>query len=428
MRAFFDAFVDSLNKQGLYDGKIVIVSPTDSAAVEKINAQNGVYHLMLRGIENGREVCETTRIESVARAVNPYRDFDAFLALAKNEDLRFVVSNTTEAGIFFDPSCGFEDRPASSFPGKLTQFLFERYRCGGGGLVILACELIEDNGRALEHCVLRYAEQWNLGDDFVLWLKTENRFCGTLVDRIVTGFPEAEAESLFAVLGCRDALLDTAEPYHLWVVEGNFENELPLQKGGCNVIWTKDVALYKKMKVRILNGAHTALVFPSLLCGVESVRESLDDTLLNEYLHTCLFGYILPTLGETQENRQFAKAVLERFANPYIRHLWKSISLNSVSKFTARVLPTITDYIRRCGTLPKPLVFSLACLIKYYRENEPADSAAAIASVRTHSVPDLLSDTALWGRDLKELAALVEESLRQIGSVGIREAIRWSMS
>ena len=428
LRAFADAFVDTLGKQGLYDGKIVIVSPTDSKTVETINAQGGVYHLMLRGIENGREICETTKITSVSRAVNPYRDFDAFLGLAKNPDLRFVISNTTEAGICYEPACAFGDRPASSFPGKLTQFLFERYRLRLGGLVILACELIEDNGRALKACVLRYAEQWALGEDFLSWLNAEVRFCGTLVDRIVTGFSEAEAEALFASLGCRDALLDTAEPYHLWVIEGNFENELPLQKGGCNVIWTDDVAPYKKMKVRILNGSHTSLVFPSLLCGVESVGESLDDTLLNAYLHACLFGYILPTLGETEENRQFAEAVLERFRNPYIHHLWRSISLNSVSKFTARVLPTVTEYLHTHAAPPRPLVFSLACLLRYYRENDPTDSAEAVDFIKTHDVPAILSTAGLWGCDLSGLTKAVEESLAQMEREGIREAIRWSMS
>lgn len=428
LRGFADFFVDSLNKQGLYDGKIVIVSPTDSEAVAKINAQNGKYNLFLRGIENGREVCERTQIDAVSRAVNPYRDFDAFLSLAENPDLRFVISNTTEAGICFDSSCAFSDRPASSFPGKLTQLLYKRYKDGLPGFVILACELIDNNAKELKNCVLRYAELWGLESGFARWIDSENFFCNTLVDRIVTGYPKDEAEQIFAEIGCRDALLDTAEPYHLWVIEGDFENELPLQKGGFHVVWTKDVSPYKKMKVRILNGSHTSLVFPSLLCGVEAVGESLKDELLNEYLNECLFGCILPTLGETQENKQFAAAVLERFANPYIRHLWKSISLNSVSKFTARVLPTMKDYQNKNGALPKPLVFSLACLIKYYKENEPSDSKAAVDFIKSHDVPEILESTDLWGTDLSDLTDLVKESLAQIENCGIRQAVRWSMS
>lgn len=427
LRGFADSFVDSLQKQGLYDGKIVIVSPTDSETVEKINAQNGKYHLILRGIDNGKEVCEQTEINAVSRAVNPYRDFASFLSLAENPDLRFIISNTTEAGIPFDETCQATDKPAASFPGKLTQFLYRRYQNGLPGFVIFACELIDHNGNELKRCVLKYAEKWNLETDFIRWIEAENTFCNTLVDRIVTGFPKEEAEEIFAEIGCRDALLDTAEPYHLWVIEGSFEKELPLQKGGFHVIWTDDVSPYKKMKVRILNGSHTSLVFPSLLCGVKSVGESLKDSLLNDYLHTCLFDYILPTLGETEENRQFASAVLERFANPYIRHLWKSISLNSVSKFTARVLPTITDYQEKNKSLPKPLVFSLACLIKYYKENEPSDSKAAVEYIKTHDVGEILSNADLWGTDLSDMTDFVNESLAQIKNSGIREAIRWSM-
>ncbi|MGN0485884.1 MAG: tagaturonate reductase [Acutalibacteraceae bacterium] len=428
LRGFADYFVDVMNKRGLYDGKIVIVSPTNSKAVEKINNQNGRYNLLLRGIENGNELSKRYEINSISRAVNPYADFEEFLSIAKNPDLRFIISNTTEAGICFDNTCKLNDKPASSFPAKLTQLLYARYKEGLNGFIILACELIDNNGQELKRCVLKYAEKWNLETDFIRWIDSENSFLNTLVDRIVTGFPKDEAEEIFEEIGYSDVLLDTAEPYHLWVIEGNFENELPLKKGGFNVIWTDDVSPYKKMKVRILNGSHTSLVFPSLLCSVESVGESLKDSQLNEYLHTCLFDYILPTLGETQENRQFALAVLERFANPYIRHLWQSISLNSVSKFTARVLPTITDYREKNHALPKPLVFSLSCLIKYYKENEPSDSKAAVDYIKTHDIGEILSNADLWGADLSGMTDLVNESLAQIENNGIREAIQWSMS
>ena len=428
LRGFADYFVDVMNKQGIYDGKIVIVSPTNSKAVEKINNQNGRYNLLLRGIENGNEFSKRYEINSISRAVNPYADFEEFLSIAKNPDLRFIISNTTEAGICFDDTCKLNDKPASSFPAKLTQLLYARYKEGLNGFIILACELIDNNGQELKRCVLKYAEKWNLETDFIRWIDSENSFLNTLVDRIVTGFPKDEAEEIFEEIGYSDALLDTAEPYHLWVIEGNFENELPLKKGGFNVIWTDDVSPYKKMKVRILNGSHTSLVFPSILCGVESVGESIGDSLLNEYLNTCLFEYILPTIGETEDTGKFASAVLERFANPYIRHLWQSISLNSVSKFTARVLPTITDYRKNNNSLPKPLVFSLACLIKYYKENEPSDIETAVDFIKAHDVGEILSNADLWGADLSDMTDLVAESLTQIENIGIREAIKWSMS
>lgn len=428
LRGFADYFIDALNKQCLYDGKIVVVSPTNSKAVEKINAQKGRYNLILRGIENGKEVSSINEINSISRAVNPYADFNGFLSLAENPDLRFVISNTTEAGISFDDTCKLTDRPAGSFPAKLTQFLYERYKNNLNGFVILACELIDNNGKELEKCVLKYAEKWELGKDFITWVQNENTFCNTLVDRIVTGYPKDEAEQIFDKIGYRDDLLDTAEPYHLWVIEGDFENELPLKKAGFNVIWTDNVAPYKKMKVRILNGSHTSLVFPSMLCGVETVGESLKDEQLNAFLGTCLFDYILPMLDDTDDNKQFAKAVLERFANPYIKHMWKSISLNSVSKFTARVLPTVNDYIDKNNCLPKPLVFSLACLIEYYKTNEVTDSEYAVDYIKNSDINSILSNTALWGKDLSVMLDIVNESLERIHRDGIRETIKWSMS
>lgn len=427
LRGFADYFIDKLNKDGLYDGKIVIVSPTDSKQVGVINSQNGRYNLYLRGIENGAETCERTEIKSVSRAVNPYSDFDGYLELAENPDFRFIISNTTEAGIAFSADDKFDERPAKSFPAKLTQLLYKRYKAGLNGFVIFACELIDDNGAKLKEFVLKYAELWDLEQGFIKWITDENTFCNTLVDRIVTGYPKDEAESIFSEIGYEDKLLDTAEPYHLWVIEGNFENELPLAKAGFNVIWTDDVKPFKKMKVRILNGSHTSLVFPSMLCGVQTVGESLNDDLLKAYLNCCLFDYILPTLGEAEENRQFAAAVLERFANPYIRHMWQSISLNSVSKFKVRVLPTIIDFEDKNGRVPKPLAFSLACLIEYYKNNDVNDDKSAVDFIKDNDVFSILSNKELWGADLSNMADSVNDSLNAIHNSGIREALKWSM-
>ena len=428
LRGFADYFINELNEQGFYGGKIVVVSPTNSKSVDKINAQNGKYNLILRGIENGNEISSINEIDSINRAINPYEDFEGFLSLAKNPDLRFIISNTTEAGISFDDTCKITDKPADSFPAKLTQFLYKRYKNNLNGFVILSCELIDNNGKELEKCVIKYAEKWELGKDFITWIKSENTFCNTLVDRIVTGYPKDEAEHIFDEIGYRDNLLDTAEPYHLWVIEGDFEDELPLQKVGFNVIWTDNVKPYKKMKVRILNGSHTSLVFPSLLCNVETVGESLKDEQLNAFLNTCLFDYILPMLDETDEIKSFANAVLERFSNPYIRHLWKSISLNSVSKFTARVLPTVNDYIDKKNSMPKPLVFSLACLIEYYKANEVTDGEYAVDYIKNNDIKSILANTDLWGQELSGMLDIVNESLKKIHRDGIREAIRWSMS
>ena len=264
LRGFVDYFIHKLNEKGLFDGSVVIVQPIAKGLTDTINAQKGEYNLYLRGIQDGKEICEHTKIRSVSRAVNPYEDFEAYLALARDPDFRFIVSNTTEAGIAYDDSCEITDAPPSSFPAKITLLLHERFKAGLKGFIILSCELIDHNGDELKKCVLKYADKWNLGEDFKKWLLEENSFCNTLVDRIVTGYPADEAQALCEELGYEDKLLDTAEIFHLWVIEGNFEDELPLRKAGFNVVWTDDVAPYKKRKVRILNGGHTSMVTGAL--------------------------------------------------------------------------------------------------------------------------------------------------------------------
>lgn len=428
LRAFADYFIDKLNKDNLFDGKVVIVSPTNSKTVEKINSQQGKYNLYIRGISDNKEICNRIKIDSISRAINPYIDFDSYISLAQNSDFRYIISNTTEAGIIFSQDDKFNDRPAKSFPAKLTQLLFERYKLNLEGFIIFACELIDNNADVLKECVLKYAYLWQLGDDFTKWICNNNNFCNTLVDRIVTGYPKDEAQSLCEEIGFDDKFLDTVESYHLWAIEGDFENELPLKKAGLNVIWTDDIKPYKKMKVRILNGSHTSLVFASLLCGISTVKQSLDDDDLHKFLNLCMFDYILPTLGDTEENRAFANAVFERFANPYIKHMWKSISLNSVSKFNARVLPTIIDYINKNNAVPKPLAFSLACLIEYYKNNEVNDSENAVNYIRENNIENILLNTDIRDYDLSMLVETVNESLIKIHKEGIREALRWAIS
>lgn len=428
LRGFADCFLHKMNEKGVYAGKAVIVQPIDKGLCDVINAQNGKYNLYLRGIENGKEICEHTEITAVSRAVNPYADFEGYLALAKNPDFRFIVSNTTEAGIEYIPEEHVAGSPAKTFPGKLTQLLYERYKAGLSGFVLFACELIDNNGVELQKCVLRYTQHWRLGEDFYHWIIKENKFCNTLVDRIVTGYPHDEAAALCKSLGYEDKLLDTAEIFHLWVIEGDFEDEFPLRQAGINVIWTNDVAPYKKRKVRVLNGAHTSVVFPALLCGLETVGACLEDTQIHAYLHTCLFQYILPMLGESDENIVFANAVLERFSNPYIRHQLKSISLNSVSKFSVRVLPTVLDYKQATGIYPKPLLLSLAALIKYYKTRSPQDDEAAVSFIRENDTAPVLANVGLWGADLSEMATAVEECISVIQSKGMREAIQWALS
>ncbi len=425
LRGFADAFIDKMNKDGLFNGGVVIVSPTDSKNTDVINSQKGRYNLFLRGIENGKTVNRRYEIDAVKRAVNPYRDFDGFLKLADNENFRFIITNTTEAGITFDENCKFTDKPAASFPAKLTQLLFRRFENRLDGFVILACELIDSNGAELKKCVLEYAKLWDLGGGFIEFVNGKNCFCNTLVDRIVTGYPKDEAAELISEIGWDDKLLDTAEPYHFWAIEGNFESELPLKAAGLNVIWTDNISFYKKRKVRVLNGTHTSGVFVSLLCGIETVGQSLADGQINEFLKDNLFKCILPVLGESEENLAFAYAVLERFANPFIKHRWESIALNSISKFSVRVLPTMLDFKEKYGFYPKTMCLSLAALIKYYKLNEISDDKAKAEFIKHNGLNEILANHDLWGADLSDMSEPVKEAY---GFEDMRKAITWSLS
>ena len=384
--------------------------------------QNCDYNLFLRGIENGQVVDEHTRISVISRCVNPYAEYEAYMKLAENPDFRFIVSNTTEAGIAFAADNRFEDAPAKSFPGKLTQLLYKRYRLGLPGFIILSCELIDHNGEELLKCCKQYAQLWGLEDGFTTWLETENDFCSTLVDRIVTGFPREEHAALCERIGEQDNMMDTAEIFHLWVIQGDHEDELPLQKAGFHVIWTDNVDPYKKRKVRILNGAHTSMVLGAHLYGLETVGECLKDEKVSALLRKCIFEEIIPTIGDTEDNRAFGAAVLERFSNPFIRHHLLSIALNSVSKFKARVLPTILEYREQKGSYPQALVFSLAALIAFYRTDASNDGEEIMAFMKTASVAEMLKREDYWGEDLTALLSDVEKWYQLIENSGMDKA------
>ena len=356
MRAFVDFFIDNMNEKADFNSKVVLVQPIAPIPgafdlKDAINEQEGLYTLYLRGCENGEKVNKKRIISCVSRCLNAYTDFDAVMACAENPQLRFISCNTTEAGITYDPTCRFEDRPASSYPGKLTQFLYHRFQTFGSqpgkGFLILACELIDDNGKELEKCVLKYASQWNLGQDFIQWLQKENTFCSTLVDRIVTGFPRTEAPALNEENGYEDNVMDTGEIFGFWVIEGpqSIRTELPFEKAGLPILVTDDHKPYKQRKVRILNGAHTSMVLGAYLAGQDIVRDCMEDPTIQGFMNKAIYDEIIPTLTLPKEELQdFAASVTERFRNPYIDHALLSISLNSTSKWKARVLPSLKAY------------------------------------------------------------------------------------
>ena len=423
LRSFVDVFIHKMNEQGLYDGKVVVVQPIAKGLIPVINEQHGVYHQFLRGIEDGKVINECIEVKSISRGIDPYTQYDEYLKLAKDPNMEIIISNTTEAGIEYLGTESINDAPPKSFPAKLTALLYERFKAGLKGFVIFSCELIDNKGKELEKCVLKYADLWELPDDFKAWIKQENHFLNTLVDRISTGYPKDEVAELTERIGCEDKLMNTAEIFHLWVIEGHFEDMFPLEKAGINVIWTDDVKPYKKRKVRILNGAHTSMVLAARLYGLSTVGECLNDPLINRFLNHCIFEEIIPTLGNEQDDIPFGKAVLERFSNPFVKHQLLSIALNSVSKFKARVLPTILEYREKNACLPKGLTFSLAALIAFYRTDETNDGEEIMEFMKKASVSDILKREDYWGRDLSFMEEAVYEYYDSILRNGIGPAI-----
>lgn len=373
LRAFVDYFIDVMNEKAGFNSKVVLCQPIASGLTDMINEQEGLYTLYLRGFQDGQKVNKKRIISAVSRCINPYADFEALLACADNPDLRFITCNTTEAGIAYDPSCQFTDAPASSYPGKLTQFLYRRFQKfgteKGKGFIILACELIDDNGKELEKCVLQYAQQWNLGEEFIQWVKQENIFCSTLVDRIVTGYPRAEAEALCEENGYIDNLIDTGEIFGFWVIEGpqSIKEEFPCDKAGLPILITDNHKPYKQRKVRILNGAHTSFVLGAYLAGQDIVRDCMNDEVINGFMNKTIYDEIIPTLTLPEEElKDFAASVTERFKNPFIDHALLSISLNSTSKWKARVMPSLKGYVEKTGKLPACITASFAFYIAFY--------------------------------------------------------------
>ena len=426
LRAFVDYFFDCANEKADWNGKVVLVQPIAQGLTKLINDQEGLYTLYLRGSEKGEKVDLKRVISSVSRCINPYDDFDAVLELAKSDDLEYIVSNTTEAGIVHESESKFDQCPPISFPAKLTRVLYERYKAGKDGVVVLSCELIDNNGKELQKCVNEYIDDWGLEEEFKTWINEKNTFCSTLVDRIVPGRVRdaEEVKKMEEANGYHDELIDVGEIFGVWIIEGpaGLEDKLPFKKAGLNVHVVEDVTPYKKRKVRILNGAHTSMVLGARLYGLETVGQCLKDEKVSALLKKCIFEEIIPTIGDTEDNRKFGAAVLERFSNPFIKHLLLSIALNSVSKFKARVLPTILEYKEEKGSYPQGLTFSLAALIAFYRTDEANDDEEIMKFMKTASVADILKKSEYWGQDLSDMLPVVQEYYDLIEEKGMGAA------
>jgi tagaturonate reductase len=462
MRAFVDYFFDISNEKAGFNGKVALVQPINMGLTELINKQEGLYTLYLRGSENGQKVDAKRVISAVDCCLNPYdkADFDKMMEIAVSDDLDIIASNTTEAGIAYDPSCNFEDVPANSFPGKLTQVLYKRYKAGKKGLVVLSCELIDNNGKELLKCVNQYIDQWKLEDGFKKWVNEDNIFCSTLVDRIVPGRirDPKEVEQLEAANGYHDELIDVGEIFGVWIIEGpeGLEDRLPFKKAGVNVHVVPDVMPYKHRKVRILNGAHTGFVLGAYLAGFDIVRDCMHDETVAGYMNKMLNEEVIPTLVDhLDENdlNEFAAAVKDRFNNPFVNHELMSISLNSTSKWKARNMPSFLQYIEKNGKLPVCLTMSLAAYIAFYSNDIQELTDAGLVCKRpagnTYTVSDdrwaleffyehrndseeelvkaVLGNEKMWDQDLNKIEGLTDAvvcDLKKIHADGAKEAYK----
>lgn len=432
LRGFVDFFIDEANRQGVFAGRAVMVGSTGSGRAARLNDQEGVYTLCVQGLQDGARVDRCRAVASVSRALAASERWDEVLACARSPELGFVVSNTTEVGIAFDAEDRLDLNPPRSFPGKLTAVLYERARAfdfdPAKGLVVLPCELVERNGDELRRIVLALAEQWELGEAFSAWVRTANRFCNTLVDRIVPGTPEGEVlAALVDRLGYRDDLLIQAEPYRLWAIEGDeaLRRALPFAAADPGIIVAEEIEPYRERKVRILNGTHTIMVPLAYLCGRETVREAVDDPLTGAFVRHVMLREIVPSLEtDPAMARAFADEVLDRFANPYIRHELLSITFQQTTKMRVRVLPSLFGYHRKQGRLPEGLPLGFAAFLWFLvgehrapADRLPADDRAEL--VRSHYeangngargafVARVCADERLWGTRLDRLPGFAE--------------------
>lgn len=452
LRCFVDWMFNQLNKKAGFDGSVVVVQPIEKGMVNMINEQDGLYTVYLRGLKNGEAESSHETVDVISRGINPYENFAAYLATAENPDMRFVVSNTTEAGIAYNESDSFTATPPASYPAKLTVWLYHRYKTFHGehsrGVHIIPCELIEKNGDNLKKIILRLVNDWKLDQGFADWLNSACTFSNTLVDRIVPGYPRERIGEITQELGYEDKLVVEGEPFHLWVIEGpeGLEKELPFPSIGLDVLYVKDVTPYRTRKVRILNGAHTTLVPVAYLYGLDTVRESVEHPVVGKFIREAIFEEIIPTLDLSKEElEKFASEVIDRFRNPYIRHLLMSIALNSFSKFETRVLPSILEYKNRTGLIPVRLSFSLAATIAFYKGkrgeeaialNDDADILVLLKSAWTkfdgndESLEDVVREVLgyqkNWKMDLNKVEGLtkaVTSHLINIEKLGMEKAV-----
>ena len=445
LRAFVEYAFQKLNKELDFNAGIAVVQPIENGLIQLLNDQDGLYTLFMKGVKKGEVIQEIELMSNIVKAVDPYQNFAEYLSLAKEEELQFIISNTTEAGIAYVSSDNLQMHPPSSFPAKLTVLLYERFKHFKGdkskGLTIIPCELINYNADTLKEIILKYAEDWNLESEFKNWLLENSTFHNTLVDRIVPGYPKDEIKEYNSQLDYIDNLIVTAEKFFLWVIEGgdDLKQKLPFHKTDLDVKIVDDMQPYRTRKVRILNGAHTSMVPFSILYGNTLVKESVDNKFTGDFINKVIFDEIIETLKmDLDELKHFADEVLDRFRNPFIKHQLADIALNSVSKFNVRVLPSIIEYVAIHNKIPTYLTFSFACLIRFYKgdwhgkvlpikdSEEVVETFNKIWALNdyTQIAKATLENTDFWERDLTKINSLTHAiaiALEEIDANGIEK-------
>lgn len=448
LRGFVDYIIDKLNTDAGFNAGVAVIQPLPNGMVNKLEEQEGLYTLFLKGLRDGKEIEDKRLISCIEKGIDPYKDYEEYLKLGEGEDLEFVFSNTTEAGISFDPEDKLGSSPHNSFPAKLTALLYRRFKhfngAGDRGLTIIPCELINNNADSLKEIILQYAELWNLERDFTTWIENNNSFHNTLVDRIVPGYPKDEIEEYQAQLEHKDNLIVSAEVFLLWVIEGgeDLKRKIPFDKIDDNILIIKDMQPYRTRKVRILNGAHTVMVPFSLMYGNETVKETMDDPFTGAFVKSAVLNEINETLDlPDEELAKFAKDVFDRFRNPFIKHQLSSIALNSVSKFKVRVLPSLLAYEEKNKELPVHLTFAFACLIRFYKGewngnmlpvlDDPKLIAEFSATWELNSYREIatqvLGNNEYWDRDLNKINGLTDciaNALNLIETRGVKEGFK----
>jgi len=463
LRGFVDWMIQQVNKQGLFNGRIVAIQPTPHGkVVPKLNEQDGLYTFLLQGIEDGEKIEKYEVVSSISRGINPYENWDEVLTLAESETIEFVFSNTTEAGLTYTKETYSPNVSPLSFPGKLAAFLHHRFRNQNGnpaaGLTMIPCELVEGNGDLLKEIILKISDDWGFDEDFKAWVKKHNHFCNTLVDRIVPGYPKDNIERYQEKLGYKDQLFGVGEPYHLFAIEADstVSKSLPFEQAGLNVKWG-DVTPYRDLKVSILNAPHTMMFSVGYSAGLNTVYEVMEDSQLFQFVQTAIEQEILPVVPfDEREKRQFANSVIERFKNPFVKHSLNDLGLNAFSKFKTRVLPLLSIWIDEKQEIPPFMSFSLAALLAYYRPKTIINEEQMIGTrgVEEYSIRDskeairvmsegwdmynnkkqtieqlvqtVLRQEVLWGRDLSKIEGFtqkVSSDLEEIVHSGVRNTL-----